>query len=62
MLQNDGSLANAIARPRGASMSMDEENRGPKPEDVRAAVKGWALFGAGVVAIFGAAYIWIEML
>jgi hypothetical protein len=47
---------------RGASMSMDEENQGPKPEDVRAAAKGWALFGAGVVAIFGAAYIWIEML
>ena len=40
---------------------MGEENQGPKPEDVRATLKGWALFGAGVLAVFGAAYGWVEM-
>ena len=43
------------------SINMDDEKQGPKPEDVRAALRGWAYFGAGVLAVFGAAYVWVEM-
>jgi hypothetical protein len=62
-LQNAGSVANAVALAiTELSISMDDEKQGPKPEDVRAALKGWAFFGVGVLAVFGAAYVWVEML
>lgn len=41
---------------------MDKEDQGPKPEDVRAALRGWAFLGVAVVAVFGGAYIWLEMM
>jgi hypothetical protein len=41
---------------------MDDEKQGAKPEEVRAALRGWAYFGVGVLAVFGAAYVWVEML
>ena len=61
-LQNAGSVANAVALAiMEFSINMDDEKQGPKPEDVRAALRGWAYFGAGVLAVFGAAYVWVEM-
>ncbi|MEV8641489.1 hypothetical protein AB0V79_29535 [Mesorhizobium ciceri] len=42
---------------------MDEydNQKGAKPEDVRAALNGWAFFAAATLAIFGVAYALIEM-
>lgn len=42
-------------------MSENDNQNGAKPEDVRAALKGWALFIAVTIGIFGVAYAWIEM-
>lgn len=42
---------------------MDEHDnqKSARPEDVRAALKGWALFIVVTLGIFGAAYAWLEM-
>ncbi|WP_281407765.1 MULTISPECIES: hypothetical protein [unclassified Mesorhizobium] len=42
-------------------MEAYDNQKGPKPEDVRHALKGWAFFIAGTLAFFGAAYAYIEM-
>jgi hypothetical protein len=42
-------------------MNEHDEEKGAKPEDVRAALKGWAFFTAVTVLIFGVAYAWLEV-
>lgn len=38
-----------------------DNEKGAKPEDVRASLKGWAWFIALTLGIFGSAYAWIEV-
>ncbi|WP_352566357.1 hypothetical protein [Mesorhizobium sp. M0103] len=38
-----------------------DNQKGAEPEDVRAALKGWAWFGVLMSIVFGVAYVLIEM-
>ncbi|WP_281401974.1 hypothetical protein [Mesorhizobium caraganae] len=38
-----------------------DNQKGAKPEDVRAALRGWAFFAILMTGIFGLAYALIEM-
>jgi hypothetical protein len=42
-------------------MTEDDDRKSATPEDIRSAAKGWALLGAIVALVFGAAYVMIDM-
>jgi hypothetical protein len=50
-------------RPTNQDLIMhdDDHQNGAKPEDVRAALRGWAFFAVLMTGIFGVAYALIEM-
>jgi len=39
----------------------NDGNKGASPEDIRHSLRGWALFIALTTAIFGVAYVLIEL-
>ncbi|MER8385652.1 hypothetical protein NKG60_24985 [Mesorhizobium sp. M1428] len=44
----------------GYSMTEDDDRKSATPEEIRSAIKGWAVLGAIIVAVFGAAYVMID--
>ncbi|MER9274686.1 hypothetical protein [Mesorhizobium sp. M0643] len=49
----------AIYKP-GSDYGRHDNQKGAEPEDVRAALKGWAWFGVLMSIVFGVAYVLIE--
>ncbi|MER9418573.1 hypothetical protein NKI95_21795 [Mesorhizobium sp. M0306] len=38
----------------------DDDRKSATPEEIRSAIRGWAVLGAIIVAVFGAAYVMID--
>ncbi|WP_352506923.1 MULTISPECIES: hypothetical protein [unclassified Mesorhizobium] len=41
-------------------MTEDDDRKSATPEEIRSAIGGWAVLGAIIVAVFGAAYVMID--
>ncbi|WP_352476055.1 MULTISPECIES: hypothetical protein [unclassified Mesorhizobium] len=41
-------------------MTEDDVRKSATPEEIRSAIRGWAVLGAIIVAVFGAAYVMID--
>ncbi|WP_352577467.1 hypothetical protein [Mesorhizobium sp. M0019] len=41
-------------------MTEDDDRKSATPEEIRPAIRGWAVLGAIIFAVFGAAYVMID--
>ncbi|WP_376702109.1 hypothetical protein RQ479_18315 [Mesorhizobium sp. ISC25] len=45
---------------RSTPWTEDDDRKSATPEEIRSAIRGWAVLGAIIVAVFGAAYVMID--
>jgi hypothetical protein len=56
-----GTISYQVPVEQELIMNEYDDQKGAKPEDVRAALKGWAFFAVITSIVFGVAYALIEM-